>query len=56
MGVLAEKERAADAGLQPVFGDRLGNGQDVRFVETALEGRAVMAAGAEGDALSGCVR
>ena len=37
MRVLADKERAFDLLLFPVFADRLGDGQNVVFVEAALE-------------------
>jgi hypothetical protein len=51
VGVHAEKERAGDSRRGAVFGDRLGDGEDVRLVEAAGERAAAVAAGAEGDAL-----
>ena len=55
MCVHAEEERAANGGLQAVFGHSLGDGENVRFVETAVEGASPVTAGAEGDALAGLV-
>jgi hypothetical protein len=51
VGVHAQKERAGDALPCPVFAYRLADGENVRLVETLVEGAAAMAAGAEGDAL-----
>ena len=51
MGVLAEKQRAVDPGLRPVFRNRLSDCQYVRLVEAAVQGAAAMAAGAKGNAL-----
>ncbi len=53
VGVLAQEKRAGDPGLGAVFGDRLGDGQDMGFVEAAIECAAAVAAGAEGHALGG---
>jgi hypothetical protein len=50
-GVHAEEQRPGDASPGTVFGDRLGDGEDVRFVEAAIQSAAAVAAGAEGDAL-----
>src|SRR5262249_18216892 len=49
--VLAHVERAVDAVSPAVFADGLRNGQDVGLGEGALQRRAAVAAGAEGDAL-----
>src|ERR1700722_4687194 len=49
MGVFPHIERAVSSLLAPVFADRLGNGEDVRFVECAAQGRAPVSAGAETD-------
>ena len=54
--VLAEEQRAGDRVLAAVFAHRLHDGEDVRFVEAALERAAAMAAGAERDALRRIVR
>ena len=47
----AEEQRPVDALPLPVLADRLGDRQHVPLVEAALERRAAMAGGAEGDAL-----
>ena len=51
VGVAADVQRAGDAGLLAVFGDGLGDGDDVGLVERGLQGRSAMAGGAEGDTL-----
>ena len=56
MGVGAEVQRAGDAGLLAVFGDGLGDGDDVGLVERGLQGRSAVAGGAEDDTLLGDFR
>ncbi len=51
MGVHAEIERTGDALRSSVVADRLGNRQNVRFVEAAFEGRAAMTGRTEGNPL-----
>ena len=53
VGVLAHVERAVDALAAPVFADRLGDREDVRFVERAAQRRAAVSAGAEAHDLLG---
>ena len=55
MGVAADIQRAGHAGLLAVFGDGLGDGDDVGLVERGLQGRSAVAGGAEGDTLLGNV-
>ena len=56
VGVGAEVQRAGDAGLLAVFGDGLGDGDDVGLVERGLQGRSAVAGGAEDDTLLGDFR
>ena len=49
VGVFSHIERAVGTLLVPVFADRLGNCEDVRFVKCAAQGRSPMAASAEAD-------
>src|SRR5580704_15780839 len=51
MGVFPHIERAVGSLFAPVFADRLGNREDVRFVKCASQGRAAVSAGAEADEL-----
>ena len=51
VGVATEKKRAVDALGCAVFGDRLGDGQDVRLIESAVQAGAPVARGAEDDPL-----
>jgi hypothetical protein len=51
VGVHAQEERSVDVVLLSILTDRLGDGQDVRFVEGPLEGRATMARGAKRHAM-----
>ena len=53
VGVGAEVQRAGDAGLLAVFGDGLGDGDDVGLVERGLQRRSAVAGGAEDDTLLG---
>ena len=50
--VLAQEQRAVDPLRPAVLADRLGDRQDVGLGEGAVERRAAMPAGAEGDALA----
>ena len=53
----ARKERAGGALLwRPVLDDGLGDGGDVVVIESGVEGRTAMTAGAECDALGGVCR
>ena len=47
VGILAEKERAIDAGLPAIFADRLGDGENMCLIETAVQGTTTMATGAK---------
>src|SRR5271166_303790 len=53
MSVFPHIERAVGSLPSPVVADRLGNREDVRFGEGAVEGRATMAACTEDDHLVG---
>ena len=53
MGILAEKQRTVDALRGAIVADRLGDGEDVVAVETAVQRAAAMAAGAEAHPLGG---
>src|SRR5690554_6643130 len=53
MGVFAHVHWPANALLVPPVHYRLGNGQDVVAVETAVKRRAAVAGRAEGDSFSG---
>jgi hypothetical protein len=56
MRVDAQEQRPRDALLLPMSADGLGDGEDVRFVEGPVEGRAALTGGAEGHALRGHAR
>jgi len=47
VGILAHEERAGNVLRRAVLADRLGDGQNMRLVEGAVERAAAMAAGAE---------
>ena len=51
MSVAADVQRAGHAGLLAVFGDGLGDGDDMGLVERGLQRRSAVAGGAEGDTL-----
>ena len=51
VGVAADVQRAGHAGLLAVFGDGLGDGDDMGLVERGLQRRSAVAGGAEGDTL-----
>ena len=53
MGVTTDVERAVHAGCLAVFGDGLGDCDDVRLVERRLERRSAVSGGAEDHALLG---
>ena len=53
MGIDAEKQRAVDAVRAPIIADRLGDRQNVRFVERARRTKSPMSRGAEGDTFGG---
>ena len=54
MGVPTQKQGPRTF-FRPVFAHRLGDGQDMRFVETAAQRAALVAAGAESDPPGGVV-
>src|SRR5208282_2426046 len=49
VGVFSHVEWAVRSLLSPVFADRLGDGQNVRFVKCAVQGRATVSTGAKAD-------
>ena len=51
MGVHPHEEDPVDARLGAVVADRLGDSEDMGFVEAVGEGGAAVSGGAEGDAL-----
>ena len=51
MSVAADVQRAGHAGFLAVFGDGLGDGDDMGLVERGLQRRSAVAGGAEGDTL-----
>ena len=51
MSVAADVQRAGHAGLLAVFGDGLGDDDDMGLVERGLQRRSAVAGGAEGDTL-----
>ena len=52
MGIHAEKQRAAETSPGAIVDDGLGDGENMRFIETAIHGTAAMAARAERNTLS----
>ena len=56
MGVLGQEEWAGDALPRTVFHNRLGDGEDMPFIERGLEARSPVPGGAEGHALRGIVQ
>ncbi len=54
--VLAHHDGAGESLLAPVLAHRLGDREDVAFGETAVEGCAPVATGAEGHAFGGVLR
>ncbi len=51
MRILAHEQRAIDTLVSSIFAEGLGNGEDVRLGECAVERRAAMATGAKTDEL-----
>ena len=51
MGILGQKQRAADAVFAAVLSDRLSDSQDVPLIEPALPRRPAVSGGAEGHAM-----
>ena len=56
VGVFPHVERTVGSLLSTVVADRLGDRQNVRFGECAVEGRAAVSAGAETDELVGILQ
>jgi hypothetical protein len=53
MGIPTHEKGAVDLVLFAIVANRLGNGEDVIFVETAPEGASAMSGSAEADTLFG---
>ena len=53
VGVGSEVQRAGNAGFLAVFGDGLGDGDDMGLVERGLQRRSTVTGGAEDDTLLG---